>query len=118
MRPVDLVIESLYGGTIRDEAGVKENAGIVIRKILLLKALVDLLVQLMLVHGGKIEENRFCAIGGEFSSQRRSRRSRFAPIVLAPPPRSQATPDLSRPVRLTEGGALKRTFGEHTRPRV
>jgi hypothetical protein len=68
MRPVDLIIECLYGGTIRDEAGVKENAGIVIRKILLLKALVDLLVQLMLVHGGKIEENRFRAIGGEFSS--------------------------------------------------
>ena len=59
MRPVDLIVESFYGGTIRDEAGVKEDAGIVIRKILLLTALVNLLVQLMLVHGGRIEENRF-----------------------------------------------------------
>ena len=56
MRPVDFVIERLNGGAIRDEAGVKENAGIVIRKIVLPKALVDLLVQLMLVHG----EGRKC----------------------------------------------------------
>jgi hypothetical protein len=59
MRPIDLVIKGPYSGAVRDEAGVKENAGIVIRKILLLKALVDLLVQLMLVHGEKVGDNRW-----------------------------------------------------------
>jgi len=51
--------KGLYSGAVPDEAGVKENAGIVIRKILLLKALVDLLVQLVLVHGEKVGDNRW-----------------------------------------------------------
>jgi hypothetical protein len=38
MRPLDLVIKGPYSRAVRDEVGVKENAGIVIRKILLLKA--------------------------------------------------------------------------------
>jgi len=56
MKPIDLVIKGLYSGAVRDEAGVKENAGIAIRKILLLKALVD---QLVLVHGEKVGDNRW-----------------------------------------------------------
>ena len=51
MGPVDFVIKGLYGGAICNKARVKENAGIPLGKILFLYALVDLLVQLMLVHG-------------------------------------------------------------------